>query len=137
MIEQTNELFPAENMVLVPKDEYDGLIRCAALTESFAEIAAEEWAEGARRGYGGITPALQTMIRVYNPTLYKQTRARAEDAADAYRKEQTENTRKLLENRGTDPYTFSPADPFPANVPVYPPEYPHKGIEITYKEDGT
>ena len=131
MIEQTNDLFPAENMVLVPKDEYDRLIRCAAMTESFAEIATEEWAEGARRGYGGITPALQTLIRVYNPTLYKQTRARAAEAEEAYRKEQAENTRKRFGNLGKGPHTITTADPYPANVPVYPPQYPYNGIEIT------
>ena len=71
-----------ENCVLVPKKQYDKLIRSAIYCRNFAEIAAEDWVKETERGYGGTSDAMKTTLRLYDRELFVRANNRVCDIED-------------------------------------------------------
>lgn len=114
----TQESIAKEGYVLVPKKQYDKLIRSAIYCRNFAEIAADDWVKETERGYGGTSDAMKTTLRLYDRELFVRANSRVCDLKEEEKA-----------NRG-DPETESPFTP---NYP-YPwtttPGVPILGIKI-------
>ena len=120
--------------ITISKAEYDIKTKKALFLNLLCEELANEWIDGERNGYGGISNTVKRMLEAFDPDRTAEVKRMAEDARKERLNEKPVAPGEIKPGKGNSVPAYSPSYEMPFVPPIGPNDVPQ--ITITCEAQG-
>lgn len=120
--------------ITITKAEYDSKTKKALFLNLLCEELANEWVEGERNGYGGISNTVKRMLEAFDPDKTDEVKRMAEDARKERLNEMPVAPGEIKPGKGNSIPAFIE---MPFAPPVVPNDVPQITITCEANEGGS
>ena len=120
--------------ITISKAEYDRKTEKALFLNLLCEELANEWIDGERNGYGGISNTVKRMLEAFDPDRTAEVKRMAEDARKERMNEKPATPGEIKPGKGNSVPAYIPSYEMPFVPPIGPNDVPQ--ITITCEAQG-